>query len=107
MLEFDNHEESAMAGFTETFHTMPAWIARDVVLDAAAKYTVDCHQAFMKQDENALNLAKKSGAEAMRALRFALAQSSTDATDEMLVSMYAMTMSEVSVPPYACTWRFG
>ncbi|KAK4495661.1 hypothetical protein PRZ48_012929 [Zasmidium cellare] len=87
-----------MAGFTETFRSVPAWIGNDFVLDAAAKYTVDCHQAFMRQDETALNSAKKSGAEAMRALRFALAQSSIDATDPMLMSMYAMIMSEASLP---------
>lgn len=84
-----------MAGFTETFRTVTAWIGNGFVLDAAVRYTIDCHQAFMTQDEGLLSTAKKSGVAAMRALRFALAQSSADATDEMLVSIYAMTMSEV------------
>lgn len=96
MLEIDLHEDAPISDFAQILRTVRDRIGRDAVLDAAAKYTADSHHAFMARSESALSIAKRSGMEAMRALRFALARHSTDATDEMMLSMYIMTLSEVS-----------
>ncbi len=82
------------SGHSTVYGSIPSRIGADAVLDAAAAFTVDSHDAFMTGCDVHEKAAHTSGIQAMQSLRTALARSG-EQSDTVLISTMCLKTSEV------------
>ncbi|KAK5690172.1 hypothetical protein LTR97_012360 [Elasticomyces elasticus] len=93
MIGQESIETCYFSGHSTVYRSLPARIGRDAILDAAATYTVDCHDAFMSGSDFHEKSAHASGIKAMQSMRSALA-SSEQQTDSVLIATMCLKTSE-------------
>ncbi|KAF2165413.1 hypothetical protein M409DRAFT_55812 [Zasmidium cellare ATCC 36951] len=99
-------DQASSAGFYGVFRTIPSRLGIDRVLSAAASYTVDSHWAFMTQDSQHLEKARRSGVRATRALRLAIQSPVRDLANAIPVAVLALKHAEYFMHLHTFTYQF-